>query len=110
MRFLPHDQDTGGFFVAVLQKVKPLPPLASISWETMCLSSTAPTPANPQAIVAVKETSPVEDVDPCELPAMTKSETAAPAVVSQTHLPASEKDRKDLQGFFNCTMLFIIES
>ncbi|RHY35173.1 hypothetical protein DYB32_000316 [Aphanomyces invadans] len=25
MRFLPHDQNTGGFFVAVLQKVAPLP-------------------------------------------------------------------------------------
>jgi 16S rRNA C967 or C1407 C5-methylase (RsmB/RsmF family) len=23
MRFLPHHQDTGGFFVAVLEKVKP---------------------------------------------------------------------------------------
>lgn len=25
MRILPHHQDTGGFFVAVLEKVKPLP-------------------------------------------------------------------------------------
>lgn len=25
MRFLPHDQDTGGFFVAVLEKVSELP-------------------------------------------------------------------------------------
>jgi hypothetical protein len=27
MRFLPHHNDTGGFFVAVLEKVAPLPPL-----------------------------------------------------------------------------------
>lgn len=28
MRFLPHQQDTGGFFVAVLQKTKVMPPIA----------------------------------------------------------------------------------
>lgn len=28
MRFLPHHNDTGGFFVAVFEKVKPLGPLA----------------------------------------------------------------------------------
>ncbi|KAI8103000.1 hypothetical protein M9434_005788 [Picochlorum sp. BPE23] len=28
MRFLPHHQDTGGFFVAVLQKTKVMPPVA----------------------------------------------------------------------------------
>jgi len=27
MRIVPHDQNTGAFFIAVLQKVSPLPPL-----------------------------------------------------------------------------------
>lgn len=43
MRILPHHQDTGGFFVAVLEKLKALP------WEseTIVTSEIAELPANP---------------------------------------------------------------
>lgn len=36
MRIVPHDQNTGAFFIAVLQKVSPLP--GSFSYEYICFS------------------------------------------------------------------------
>lgn len=40
MRLLPHDQNTGAFFIAVLQKVSPLP--GNLLYDFSCFSLSNP--------------------------------------------------------------------
>ncbi|KAH3742651.1 NOL1/NOP2/Sun domain family 2 [Pelomyxa schiedti] len=89
MRLLPHDQDTGGFFVAVLEKVAPLPSLISTprDYPSKAMRQNAkPATASPKSDVDMAADS-TPQAEATTLP--TKLATATPV------LEANKDERRD---------------
>lgn len=85
MRILPHQQNTGGFFVAVLKKVKPLP------WE-----------AQVKEKAVVQESTETTDI--------TTNDTAVPAKDNKDNGPRSPaRKKRKIRGFKEDPYLFFDE-
>uniref|UniRef100_A0A8D8X5V2 tRNA (cytosine(34)-C(5))-methyltransferase n=1 Tax=Cacopsylla melanoneura TaxID=428564 RepID=A0A8D8X5V2_9HEMI len=101
LRLLPHQQDTGGFFIAVLEKVRPLPS------EQTKIDREAAYKSN----LAAGEAAKTAEVK-CDVPANDGAEAASnlePAASSPSREPPSKKRKRQPQGYKEDPFIFFTE-
>ena len=92
MRILPHLQDTGGFFIAVLEKREQVP------WMRVVRTPAAPSagePSSPRAVVAPEQAAPALDGEPQEADsALAPSDEEASAPDNKGDASTKSSDRR----------------
>ena len=91
MRILPHLQDTGGFFVAVFEKVKPLPDRVQHKPPTVVTATTATTESTTTTETKTEEED--EDSKPLNL-----SEFDIPKIADEADVPLPKTEVTENAG------------